>query len=93
MHGASVAYAKAIFGDIFKADPAALFHCENKEDFGGLHPDPNLTYAHHLVEVMDIDKHSKDLSKIPDFGAACDGDADRNMILGNLLNRIKHIKI
>lgn len=82
MHGASVAYANAIFKDIYGTPSTNLFHCENKEDFGGLHPDPNLTYAHHLVEVMDIDKHQKDLSKIPDFGAANDGDADRNMILG-----------
>lgn len=82
MHGASVSYAKAIFQGIYGADPATLFHCENKEDFGGLHPDPNLTYAKELVKVMDVYKHSKESSVVPDFGAACDGDADRNMILG-----------
>jgi phosphoglucomutase len=44
-------------------------------DFGEGHPDPNLTYAHELVEIMyDIDA--------PDLGAASDGDGDRNMILG-----------
>ncbi|NET17018.1 MAG: alpha-D-glucose phosphate-specific phosphoglucomutase, partial [Okeania sp. SIO1H6] len=45
------------------------------EDFGGGHPDPNLVYAHDLVEVMFGDN-------APDFGAASDGDGDRNMILG-----------
>ena len=44
-------------------------------DFGGGHPDPNLTYAHDLVEELFGD-HA------PDFGAASDGDGDRNMILG-----------
>jgi phosphoglucomutase len=44
-------------------------------DFGGGHPDPNLTYAHGLVEVMSG-------ATAPDFGAASDGDGDRNMILG-----------
>ena len=45
------------------------------EDFGGGHPDPNLVYAHELVEVMFGEN-------APDFGAASDGDGDRNMILG-----------
>ena len=45
------------------------------EDFGGGHPDPNLTYAHELVELQWSDKAT-------DFGAASDGDGDRNMILG-----------
>ena len=45
------------------------------EDFGGGHPDPNLTYAHELVEIV----YGADA---PDFGAASDGDGDRNMILG-----------
>jgi phosphoglucomutase len=43
-------------------------------DFGGSHPDPNLTYAHDLVERVERDN-------IP-FGAASDGDGDRNMIYG-----------
>lgn len=54
--------------------------CNILPDFGGAHPDPNLTYAPELVEIMGL----KDTSKVgvPDFGAACDGDADRNMVLG-----------
>jgi phosphoglucomutase len=46
------------------------------EDFGNGHPDPNLVYAHELVEVLFG-------NNAPDFGAASDGDGDRNMILGN----------
>ncbi|VDO57540.1 unnamed protein product [Haemonchus placei] len=45
-----------------------------KPDFGGGHPDPNLTYAKNLVEQLRRGEH--------DFGAAFDGDGDRNMILG-----------
>jgi len=48
-------------------------------DFGHGHPDPNLTYAADLVKTMGIFENREDA---PDFGAACDGDADRNMILG-----------
>ena len=43
------------------------------------HPDPNLTYAKELVDKMGVFEKVEDA---PDFGAACDGDADRNMILG-----------
>ena len=50
------------------------------EDFGGAHPDPNLTYAPELVQKLGIFNKNR---YAPDFGAACDGDADRNMILGN----------
>ncbi|WP_277981716.1 alpha-D-glucose phosphate-specific phosphoglucomutase [Sphingomonas phyllosphaerae] len=45
------------------------------EDFGGHHPDPNLVHAHELYELM----MSADA---PDFGAASDGDGDRNLIIG-----------
>jgi phosphoglucomutase len=44
-------------------------------DFGGAHPDPNLAHAKELVAIMSGDD-------APDFGAASDGDGDRNMILG-----------
>jgi phosphoglucomutase len=50
-------------------------------DFGGGNPDPNLTYAKHLVQVTGFDK-SAAAKEPPEFGAACDGDADWNMILG-----------
>lgn len=77
MHGVSGPYAKKIFGDIFGVKD--LMRCEVLPDFGGGHPDPNLTYAHELVEKMGIFSPKADA---PEFGAACDGDADRNMILG-----------
>lgn len=52
-----------------------------QEDFGGGHPDPNLTYAKELVARMGLGK-SDTQEEPPEFGAAADGDADRNMILG-----------
>jgi phosphoglucomutase len=52
-----------------------------QEDFGGGHPDPNLTYAKELVEQMGLGKSTSNVEP-PEFGAAADGDADRNMILG-----------
>ncbi|MCQ8780536.1 hypothetical protein NQU49_28465, partial [Escherichia coli] len=45
------------------------------EDFGGGHPDPNLIYARHLLDLA-LSPQS------PDLIAASDGDGDRNMILG-----------
>ncbi|KAL5133210.1 Phosphoglucomutase, cytoplasmic [Glycine soja] len=51
------------------------------EDFGGGHPDPNLTYAKELVARMGLGK-SEPQDEPPEFGAASDGDADRNMVLG-----------
>jgi phosphoglucomutase len=52
-----------------------------QEDFGGGHPDPNLTYAKELVHTMGLGKVPP-ANEPPEFGAAADGDADRNMILG-----------
>lgn len=45
------------------------------EDFGGHHPDPNMVHAHELFETMFG-------ANAPDFGAASDGDGDRNLIVG-----------
>ncbi|MBA4087925.1 MAG: alpha-D-glucose phosphate-specific phosphoglucomutase [Novosphingobium sp.] len=45
------------------------------EDFGGHHPDPNMVHAHELFETMFG-------TDAPDFGAASDGDGDRNLIVG-----------
>ncbi len=82
MHGASGPYAVEIFNKILGVSNEFLYNCETLEDFGGLHPDPNLVYAKNLVEVMDIANKKPQDENVPDFGAACDGDADRNMILG-----------
>jgi phosphoglucomutase len=78
MHGVAGPYAKAIFGQEL-GNKAILKDCEPKPDFAGHHPDPNLSCGKELVELMGYETGKK--SEF-DFGAACDGDADRNMILG-----------
>lgn len=69
-------YAKHILIDMLGASPESLINAEPLEDFGGHHPDPNLAHAHELAERM----FSADA---PTFGAASDGDGDRNMITGS----------
>ncbi|EYU30098.1 hypothetical protein ABFS82_05G043700 [Erythranthe guttata] len=80
LHGVGGAYAKPIFVDELGAQESSLLNCVPKEDFGGGHPDPNLTYAKELVARMGLGKTSTE--EPPEFGAAADGDADRNMVLG-----------
>ena len=75
MHAITGAYAKPILVDALGA-PASSSSTSPMEDFNKGHPDPNLTYAEELVKVMFSEN-------APDFGAASDGDGDRNMILGN----------
>ncbi|KAK4777280.1 hypothetical protein SAY87_017467 [Trapa incisa] len=75
MHAVTGAYAKPIFVDKLGASPDSISNGVPLEDFGHGHPDPNLTYAKDLVNIMYGDN-------APDFGAASDGDGDRNMILG-----------
>ncbi|KAK5126879.1 hypothetical protein LTR08_004562 [Meristemomyces frigidus] len=63
--------------DIFEKElgmKGSTQNCVPKPDFGGHHPDPNLVYAHSLVEAVEKDNIH--------FGAASDGDGDRNMIYG-----------
>ncbi|XP_057420407.1 phosphoglucomutase, cytoplasmic-like isoform X2 [Lotus japonicus] len=81
LHGVAGAYAKSIFVDELGTQESSLLNCTLKEDFGGGHPDPNLTYAKELVARMGLGK-SEPQDEPPEFGAAADGDADRNMILG-----------
>jgi len=76
MHAVTGPYAKDIFLNRLGAPVSFLMNCEPSEDFGGGHPDPNLTYADELVKILYAADHA------PDFGAASDGDGDRNMILG-----------
>ena len=76
LHAVTGAYAEPILVDALGAKKESLMNCVPMEDFGGGHPDPNLTYAKELVTLM-FDKDGK-----YDFGAASDGDGDRNMILG-----------
>lgn len=46
-------YAKAIFIDELGFSKSSVINCIPKEDFNGGHPDPNLTYAHELVELVE----------------------------------------
>lgn len=75
MHAVTGPYAKEILENRLGASTASLMNCKVSENFGGGHPDPNLTYAHDLVDIVYG-------QQAPDFGAASDGDGDRNMILG-----------
>ncbi|KAI8564701.1 hypothetical protein RHMOL_Rhmol03G0202100 [Rhododendron molle] len=75
MHAVTGAYAKPIFVDKLGASLDSISNGVPLEDFGHGHPDPNLTYAKDLVDILFSEN-------APDFGAASDGDGDRNMILG-----------
>ncbi len=75
MHAVTGPYAHAILEQRLEAPAGTVINGKPLEDFGGGHPDPNLVYAHDLVEIL----YGTDA---PDFGAASDGDGDRNMILG-----------
>jgi len=76
MHAVTGPYAHTIFEKMLGAPAGTVKNGVPLEDFGNGHPDPNLVYAHDLVEIMFA-------PNAPDFGAASDGDGDRNMILGN----------
>jgi phosphoglucomutase len=82
MHGVAGPFANEIFVKELGLPASCCINSVPLEDFGGGHPDPNLTYAHELVEAMGLGKAQLDDDKVPDFGAAADGDADRNMVLG-----------
>jgi phosphoglucomutase len=75
MHAVNGPYAREIFLNRLCAPAESIMNCVPLPDFGNGHPDPNLTYAHELVEILYGEN-------APDFGAASDGDGDRNMILG-----------
>lgn len=75
MHAVTGPYAKEILENQLGAAAGSVINAIPLEDFGGGHPDPNLTYAKSLADTMFSDD-------APDFGAASDGDGDRNMILG-----------
>ncbi len=75
MHAVTGPYAVEILERRLGAPAGTVINGEPLEDFGGGHPDPNLVYAHELVEALfQSDRY--------EFGAASDGDGDRNMILG-----------
>ena len=76
MHAVTGPYARVIIEDMLGAPQGTVMNAVPLEDFGGGHPDPNLTYAEELVDILFAED-------APDFGAASDGDGDRNMVLGN----------
>jgi phosphoglucomutase len=78
MSGVTGPYARRIFVEELGGPESCLMRAQPLEDFGGCHPDPNLTYAADLVAACDPSK----VRDAPDVGAASDGDGDRNMILG-----------
>jgi phosphoglucomutase len=75
MHAITGPYAKAIIEGTLGAKPGSVINATPSPDFGGGHPDPNPIWAKPLVDTMMA-------QGAPDFGAASDGDGDRNMILG-----------
>ncbi|MBF2063087.1 MAG: alpha-D-glucose phosphate-specific phosphoglucomutase [Calothrix sp. C42_A2020_038] len=75
MHAVTGPYARSIIEQRLGAGVGCVQNGTPLEDFGNGHPDPNLVYAHDLVEIL-FGEYA------PDFGAASDGDGDRNMILG-----------
>jgi phosphoglucomutase len=75
MHAITGPYAKHILEGVLGAETGSVFNAVPLEDFGGGHPDPNMAHAHELTEIMFADN-------APTFGAASDGDGDRNMIMG-----------
>lgn len=75
LNGVMGPYVKRILCQELGMPESEAKNCTPLPDFGGLHPDPNLTYARTLVELMEKGQH--------DFGAAFDGDGDRNMLLGH----------
>jgi phosphoglucomutase len=74
MNAVTGAYAPRLFCECLLAPEGTVIRSEVLPDFGGHHPDPNLTYAKELVDMA--------WSGNFDFAAASDGDGDRNMILG-----------
>ncbi|MCR9136035.1 MAG: alpha-D-glucose phosphate-specific phosphoglucomutase [Alphaproteobacteria bacterium] len=75
MHAVTGPYAKAILVDELGAPAHSVRNAIPLPDFGGGHPDPNPVWAKELMNLMSG-------ASAPDFGAASDGDGDRNMILG-----------
>ncbi|WP_341860764.1 alpha-D-glucose phosphate-specific phosphoglucomutase [Gymnodinialimonas sp. 57CJ19] len=75
MHAVTGPYATAILEDTLGAAKGTVINGTPSPDFGGGHPDPNPVWAKTLMDEMYGDN-------APDFGAASDGDGDRNMVVG-----------
>ncbi len=75
MHAVTGPYAHALFDQRLQAPPGTVMNGTPLPDFGGGHPDPNPVYAAELVAAASG-------AEGVDFGAASDGDGDRNLIVG-----------
>ena len=75
MHAVTGPYARAILEGALGAPAGTVVNGVPSPDFGGHHPDPNVVHARELYELMLSDA-------APDFGAASDGDGDRNLVIG-----------
>jgi phosphoglucomutase len=75
MNAVTGPYAIEIIENCLGAPKGTVINATPLSDFGGLHPDPNPTWAHGLMAEMMGEN-------APDFGAASDGDGDRNMVVG-----------
>ena len=75
MHAVTGPYAKEILENRLGAPKETVINAIPLTDFGGGHPDPNQVHAHELVSLVQG-------NNAIDFGAASDGDGDRNMVLG-----------
>ena len=75
MHAVTGPYAKEILENRLGAPVGTARNFVPLPDFGGHHPDPNLVHAKALYDEMMA-------PDAPDFGAASDGDGDRNLIIG-----------
>jgi phosphoglucomutase len=75
MHAVTGPYAHRLLEEMLGAEAGTVVKGTPLPDFGGHHPDPNLVYAKDLYDLMMSDE-------APDFGAASDGDGDRNLIIG-----------
>jgi phosphoglucomutase len=87
MHGAGGPFARRVLVEELGLPESSLMRCNPLPDFGGGHPDPNLTYAADLIKRMGLlsdgsENSSMAISDLPTLGVANDGDGDRNLIAG-----------
>lgn len=80
MYAVTAPYAKKILEQMLNAKEGSVIRGESLPNFGGAHPDPNLVHAKQLVALM---YDTEETGTAPNFGAASDGDGDRNMIMGD----------
>jgi len=80
MYAVTGPYAKKILEQTLGAEEGSVIRGECLPNFGGFHPDPNLVHAKQLVAKM---YDTEETGSAPNFGAASDGDGDRNMIMGD----------